>query len=48
MAGQFADLEVILPLFYWTALPPKEELEKKIHNLFIAVKERIERKKVLE
>jgi predicted nuclease of restriction endonuclease-like (RecB) superfamily len=33
---------------YWTELPPKKELEKKIHHLFIEAKERIERKKVLE
>jgi predicted nuclease of restriction endonuclease-like (RecB) superfamily len=33
---------------YWTELPPKKELEKKIHHLFLEAKERIERKKVLE
>lgn len=33
---------------YWTELPPKKELEKKIHHLFIETKERIERRKVLE
>lgn len=33
---------------YWTELPPKKELEKKIHNIFIEARERIERKKVLE
>jgi len=32
---------------YWTELPPKKELEKKIHYLFIEAKERIEKKKVL-
>lgn len=33
---------------YWTELPPKKELEKKIHNIFIEAKERIERQKLLE
>lgn len=33
---------------YWTELPPKRELERKIHHLFIEAKERIERKKVLD
>jgi predicted nuclease of restriction endonuclease-like (RecB) superfamily len=33
---------------YWTELPPKKVLEKKIHNIFIEAKERIERKKSLE
>lgn len=33
---------------YWTELPPKKELEKKIHNILIEAKERIERKKLLE
>jgi predicted nuclease of restriction endonuclease-like (RecB) superfamily len=33
---------------YWTELPPKKVLEKKIHNIFIEAKERIERRKVLE
>ncbi|HEY9262700.1 PDDEXK nuclease domain-containing protein [Chitinophaga sp.] len=33
---------------YWTELPPKKVLEKKIHNIFIEAKERIERKKLLE
>ncbi|TWF32780.1 putative nuclease of restriction endonuclease-like (RecB) superfamily [Chitinophaga polysaccharea] len=33
---------------YWTELPPKKELEKKIHHLFLEAKERIEHKKVLE
>jgi len=32
---------------YWTELPPKKDLEKKIHNIFIEAKERIERKKSL-
>jgi predicted nuclease of restriction endonuclease-like (RecB) superfamily len=33
---------------YWTELPTKKELEKKIHNILIDAKERIERKKLLE
>lgn len=33
---------------YWTELPPKKELEKKIHKILIEAKERIERKKLLE
>jgi len=32
---------------YWTELPPKKELEKKIHNILIEARERIERKKLL-
>lgn len=31
---------------YWSELPPKEKLEKKLHSLLIEVKERIERKKL--
>ncbi|HEY6083677.1 MAG TPA: PDDEXK nuclease domain-containing protein, partial [Chitinophagaceae bacterium] len=33
---------------YWTELPPKRELEKKVHNILIEAKERIERKKLIE
>ncbi len=33
---------------YWTELPPKKELEQKIHTLLLEAKERIERKKLLE
>jgi len=33
---------------YWTELPPKKELEKKIHKILVEAKERIERKKLLE
>ena len=33
---------------YWTELPPKKELEQKIHMLLLEAKERIERKKLLE
>lgn len=32
---------------YWTELPPKKELEKKIHTILIEAKERIERNKLL-
>ncbi len=30
---------------YWTELPPKKQLEQKIHSLLIEGKERIERLK---
>jgi hypothetical protein len=30
---------------YWTVMPPKEELEAKLHQLLIETKERIERNK---
>ena len=33
---------------YWTELPPKKLLEKKIHSILIEAKERIERNKLLE
>ncbi len=33
---------------YWTELPPKKQLEKKIHSILIGAKERIERNKLLE
>jgi predicted nuclease of restriction endonuclease-like (RecB) superfamily len=33
---------------YWTDLPPKKELEQKIHSLLIEAKERIERNKTIE
>ncbi len=33
---------------YWTELPPKKQLEKKIHSLLIEAKERIERNKLLK
>ncbi len=33
---------------YWTELPPKKELEKKIHAILIEARERIERKKLLQ
>lgn len=31
---------------YWTELPPKKQLEKKIHSLLAEAKERLERKKL--
>ncbi|MDO8966042.1 YhcG family protein [Algoriphagus sp.] len=31
---------------YWTELPPKRELEKKLHQLLIAAKDRIERNRL--
>ncbi len=33
---------------YWTDLPPKNELEKKLHQALIEAKSRIEQKKLLE
>jgi len=33
---------------YWTELPSKKQLEKKIHSILIEAQERIERKKLLE
>lgn len=33
---------------YWTELPPKKQLEKKIHSILIEAKERIERNKLPE
>lgn len=33
---------------YWTELPPKKELEKRLHAILIEAKERIERKKLLD
>lgn len=33
---------------YWTELPPKKELEKKIHSILIEARERLESKKLLE
>ena len=32
---------------YWTELPPKKELEKKLHSALIEVRERFDRKKML-
>lgn len=33
---------------YWTAMPPKEELEAKLHQLLLEAKDRIERNKRIE
>jgi hypothetical protein len=33
---------------YWTELPPKKQLEQKIHSILIEAKERIERNKLME
>ncbi|MCD2423764.1 PDDEXK nuclease domain-containing protein [Niabella pedocola] len=33
---------------YWTELPPKKELEKKIHHILIKARERIENNRLLE
>jgi len=33
---------------YWTELPPKKELEQKLHSLLIEARERIENRKFLE
>ena len=33
---------------YWTELPPKKELEDKLHSLLLEAKERIENRKMLE
>ena len=33
---------------YWTDLPPKKQLEQKVHSLLIEAKERIERNKIIE
>ena len=33
---------------YWTELPPKKQLEQKIHSILIEARERLERKKLLE
>lgn len=33
---------------YWTDLPPKKELEAKLHSLMIEVRQRLENRKILE
>lgn len=38
----------ILVAEYWTELPPKKQLEEKLHRALIATKARIESKKTLE
>lgn len=32
---------------YWTELPPKKQLEQKIHSILIEAKERLERNKAI-
>ena len=41
------DRDGILVAEYWTALPPKKELEAKIHALLVEERERLERRKLL-
>jgi len=38
----------IMAAEYWTELPPKEVLERKLHNALIEARERLERKKLKE
>ena len=33
---------------YWTELPPKKQLEQRLHSILIEAKERIERNKLLD
>ena len=33
---------------YWTELPPKKELEARVHQALIAAKDRIENKQLLK
>lgn len=33
---------------YWTELPPKKQLEKKIHSILIEAKERLDRNRLLD
>ena len=33
---------------YWTELPPKKDLERKIHSMLIQARERIDRNKLSE
>jgi hypothetical protein len=37
----------ILVSEYWTVMPPKKEMEAKLHQLLIEAREKIERKKEL-
>jgi predicted nuclease of restriction endonuclease-like (RecB) superfamily len=41
------DRDGIMVAEYWTALPPKKELQEKIQTLLIETKERLERRKLL-
>lgn len=44
---KFNTNEYIMVAEYWTELPPKKQLEKKMHSLLIEVKERMERNKLI-
>jgi hypothetical protein len=33
---------------YWTELPPKKQLEQRLHSILVEAKERIERKKLID
>ncbi|SEK41526.1 Protein of unknown function [Parapedobacter koreensis] len=33
---------------YWTELPPKKQLEEKIHNILVEARDRMERNKLIE
>ncbi|GHV77893.1 hypothetical protein AGMMS49942_27140 [Spirochaetia bacterium] len=41
------DKDGIMVAEYWTDLPPKKELEEKIHTLLIEARERLESRKLL-
>jgi len=41
------DKDGIMVAEYWTALPPKKELQEKIHTLLLETKERLERRDLL-
>jgi hypothetical protein len=41
------DKDGIMVAEYWTDLPPKKELEEKIHTLLIEARERLENRKLL-
>ena len=40
------DKNGIMVAEYWTELPPKKELEQKIHHALVAARERIAQKKL--
>jgi predicted nuclease of restriction endonuclease-like (RecB) superfamily len=42
------DKDGIMVAEYWTELPPKKELEQKLHTLLIEARERVERRKMLQ
>ncbi|GHV74590.1 hypothetical protein AGMMS49940_18920 [Spirochaetia bacterium] len=41
------DKDGIMVAEYWTDLPPKKELEEKVHTLLIEARERLESRKLL-